>query len=354
MHWSNKRLSAFFLALAVLFLVGCSAKKTTQKLERYSDSFFGAFDCSVTVLAYCKSQERFDLLLSEVKDEYMHYHRLYDIYSTYPGTVNMKTVNDNAGIAPQKVSKEIIELLSLAKEMYSKTSGKVNIAMGSVLKIWHDVREYSSAFPENALLPDETLLEEAARHCNIDDLIIDREAETVFIADSEMRLDVGAVAKGYATECVAKKLLDEGWTHVSLNAGGNVRVLGEKPDGGAWNIGITDPDMSSAKGYADTVAVKSGSVITSGVYQRFFTYNGRRYHHIIDPDTLFPENSYLSVTVLTDNSGVGDALSTALFNMDLNSGKKFVEEHEGVEAMWILPDNSIEYSSGFRPERIDN
>ena len=343
----DKKISVVLLTLALLLLTGCGMREKAPKLERYSDSFFGAFDCTVTVLAYCESQEQFDLLLREVKDEYMRYHRLYDIYSTYPGIVNMKTVNDNAGIAPQKVGSEITELLRLAKEMYSATSGRVNIAMGSVLKIWHDVREYSTAFPENALLPDETLLEEASKHCNIDDLLIDAEEGTVYLADGEMRLDVGAIAKGYATECVAKKLLDEGWTHVSLNAGGNVRVLGEKPDGSAWNVGIIDPDVSSAKDYADAVALKSGSVITSGVYQRFFTYDGRQYHHIIDPDTLFPEMRYLSVTVMTGHSGEGDALSTALFNMDLDSGRKFVEEHEGVEALWILPDNSREYSSGF-------
>ena len=353
MNSSVKRIIALILPL-LLLLSGCGAIKSEESsLQRFSGSFFGCFDCTVTLIAFCRTQESFDALLAEVKEEFLRYHKLYDIYNSYPDIVNVKSLNDHAGKGALKVPEEILELLTLGKQMYSLTDGRMNIAMGSVLKLWHDVREYNNAFPDAAVLPDRAELEEAAAHCDIEKLIIDRENGTAELADGDMRLDVGAIAKGYAAECVARKLIDEGWVHVTLNAGGNARILGPKPDGSCWNVGIIEPDINSPKDYADAVAVEHGSVVTSGSYQRYFTYDGERYHHIIDPASLRPENRYLSVSVLLENSGMGDALSTALFNMDYEDGIRFTEGLDGVEAMWIFPDNSVKYSSGFRSGRID-
>ena len=331
------------LLLAILLLSACGK----AELTRFEGSFFGAFDCTISVIAYCESQEAFDALLTEVQSEFLRYHKLFDIYTTYPGLVNLKTVNDSAGKAPVAVPSEIMELLSLAKEMYDLTGGRVNIAMGRVLRIWHDIREYNTAFPDSPLLPDRELLEDAAKHCSIDALTLDEKAGTVFFADDQMSLDVGAIAKGYATERIAQKLLAEGYGSVSINAGGNVRVLGKKPDGSAWNIGITDPEPLSGEKNLRSVSLSFGSVVTSGSYQRFFVCGGRRYHHIIDGETLCPENRYLSLSVVTEDSGRADALSTALFNMDYADGAKFVAETEGLEAMWIFPDGTVKYSDGF-------
>ena len=331
------------LLLAAFLLSACGKTEAT----RFEDSFFGAFDCTISVIAYCENREDFDALLTEAESEFLRYHKLFDIYTSYPGLVNLKTVNDSAGETPVAVSPEIMDLLKLAKEMYTLTGGRVNAAMGRVLRIWHDIREYNTAFPNSPLLPDRELLENAAEHCSMDALILDESAGTVFFADDQMSLDVGAIAKGYATECVAQKLLAEGYTSVSINAGGNVRVLGKKPDGSAWNIGITDPEPLTGEKYLRSVPVMSGSVVTSGVYQRFFVCDGRRYHHIIDGETLYPENRYLSLSVVTENSGRADALSTALFNTDYEEGAKFVAETEGLEAMWIFPDGTVKYSDGF-------
>ena len=136
-----------------------------------------------------------------------------------------------------------------------------------------------------------------------------------------------------------------------LSVGGNVRAIGDKisDDGGhtPWAVGVQNPDLNADDQSVVVLDIKDKSLVTSGIYERYYTVDGKNYHHIINPDTLFPEHDYLSVSIVTKDSGVGDALSTAVFNMDLEAGKKFIEDYEGVEAMWILPDMSLVYSSGF-------
>lgn len=317
-----------------------------EKLEKFSGYVFEAFDTVITVTAYCPTQEDFDGLLSLAQSEFLRYHRLYDIYYTYPDTVNLRSVNDSAG-KTVSVPPEILDILCFSKEMHTLTNGKMNIAMGSVLKIWHDVREYNNTMPNDKRLPDMAELTAAAEHCGIDALEIDVDAGTVTLRDPLMRLDVGAVAKGYATERVAETLAELGYEHFVINAGGNVRCWGTKPNGQSWNIAVTDPQLASVGGSIGTIALESGSAVTSGSYQRFFEYEGQRYHHIIDGETLMPENRYLSVTVCTEHSDLADALSTALFNMEITEGQSFVEKQDGVEAMWVLADGTEVFSSGF-------
>ena len=351
----SKKIRAFLLILlAAAVLPGCgksalpqSAGAKEEAAQRFSGTIFDAFDTVITVTAYCRSQEEFGELMECAESEFMHWHRLCDIYFSCPDFANLRTVNDHAGVEPVAVPDELIGFLTFAKDMYAFTDGRMNIAMGSVLRLWHDIREYNNAFPDDIRLPDGEALKAASAHSSIDDLIIDREAGTVFLRDGEMSLDVGAVAKGYATERVAEKLAAMGCESFALNAGGNVRVGGAKPNGSAWVIAVTDPDLSSGERALGSVEVKNCSVVTSGSYQRFFDYEGRRYHHIIDGETLLPENRYLSVTVITRDSALADALSTALFNMEPEEGYAFVQSLDGVEAMWVLADGSEVVSPGF-------
>lgn len=349
----RKRFVAVILVLALAAaLTGCGMSASAPfgskpAAEKYSKYIFDAFDTVITVTAYCESQAEFDALMQTAEEEFMRCHRLFDIYFTYPELNNLKTVNDNAGIQPVKVSAEIMDLLSFAKEMYELTDGCVNVAMGSVLKIWHDTREYALAFPDDTRLPDMDELRAAAKHTSIDDIVLDEENGTVFLRDSEMRLDVGAVAKGYAAEKVAAALKALGYNSFAINAGGNVRIGGAKPDGSSWIVGITNPDLTDSATSLGSVKSAGGSVVTSGTYQRFFEYEGRRYHHIIDGKSLLPEERYVSLTVLTENSAYADALSTALFNMEPDAGYAFVASLDGVEAMWVDCDGEIRLTEGF-------
>lgn len=334
-----KRFAA--LLLAVLLLGGCTPKEPQQ--SRYQATFLELFDTVTTIVGYAPSEEAFRETSEAIRHALASYHQLFDIYNTYPGVVNLKTLNETAATAPVKVDKKIMELLAFCREVYNATSGKVNIAMGSVLQLWHEAREDGIADPANAKLPEEAALEEAARHTDLSQLILDEEAGTVFYADPEMSLDVGAIAKGYALEQVCKTA-PEG---LLISVGGNVRATGAKPDGGSWVVGIQNP--TGEDGYLHTVEVQDISVVTSGDYQRYYTVDGVSYHHIIDPETLYPGRLWRAVTVLCPDSGLADGLSTALFLLPQAEGQALLDKF-GCEALWVDSDNNLYYSPGFRDD----
>ena len=352
-----KKVISTILIMSIIFaqilaLSGCEKK---VELQKFSDYSFDYFDTATSIVGYEETEEEFKAVSEEIKALLKEYHRLYTIYNRYEGVNNLVTINDvNDGKHNVvEVDQKIIDMLVFAKEMYQKTNGNVNIAMGSVLKIWHVYRNAGIDDPVNAELPPMEELEEASKHTNIDDLIIDDENNTVFLADPKMTLDVGAIAKGYATEQIAKHLEAKGVTGYILNVGGNVRTIG-MANNDKWKVGIENPDTENEeKPYIEYLKVAGESVVTSGVYQRYYIVKGESYHHIIDPETLMPGTNYRSVSIITNDSGLGDAMSTALFIMDYEEGKKLVEATENVEAMWVMPDGEQRYSNGFKDYTFD-
>lgn len=330
---------ALILVLCLL-LPGCGLSQQQEK-KQYTATFLELFDTVTTIVGRADSQQEFEQISQSIHDELERYHRLFDIYHEYEGINNLKTINDNAGIAPVTVDMAIIELLEDCKEYYDLTDGRVNVAMGSVLKLWHEAREKAVADPANAQLPDEGALEDAAAHINPDAVVIDREASTVFITDGFVQLDVGAVAKGWATEQVAQNAP----SGLLISVGGNVCATGAKvePDT-PWVVGVQDPD--GGENYLHTLNIVNGCVVTSGDYQRYFTVDGKIYHHIIDPRTLMPSTYWRSVTVVCADSGLADVLSTALFLMPLDEGRALLKK-TGAEAMWVDADGEKYYSENF-------
>lgn len=161
-----------------------------------------------------------------------------------------------------------------------------------------------------------------------------------------MSLDVGAIAKGYSVEQVSKTAVEHGFDSGLISVGGNVRTIGYKGDDkGLWNVGIQNPDRGQPDLYY--VSLTDKSLVTSGNYIRYYTVDGKKYHHIINPETLFPTEYYDAVTIICRDSGVADALSTAVFNMPFEQGKELIESLPETEAVWIFPDGKTEYSSHF-------
>ncbi len=340
------KLTALLLACILLLGVLPSCAPKPQSYKAYSLDYF---DTATTITGYAKSQEEFDRISGEILAELGEYHRLYTIYHRFKGLENLCTVNElvEGQHRTVTVDRRIIDLLLYAKEMYTVTGGKVNIAMGSVLSIWHDYRELGMSDPASAELPPMEKLTEAARHTDINCLMIDEENSTVTITDPAMRLDVGAIAKGYAVEMVARSLEERGITGYVINVGGNVRTVGAKGDGSPWVAGIENPDTDAEEPYVAYLKLSGESVVTSGSYQRYYLVNGKRFHHIIDPETLMPAEGFLSVSVVCKHSGQGDALSTALFCMPFEEGLALVESLPDAEAFWVLPDGTTRQSDGF-------
>ena len=346
-----KKSRKYRLTLALLAVVcglsGCSGQKE-EKLTKYDTQFFELFDTVTSVTGYAKDEETFQSYVDVFYDELKEYHQLYDIYNDYEGVNNIKTINDHAGVEPVEVDDRIIQMLEEAVDMYKLTDGKMNVAMGSVLSIWHEYREAGIANPEQAELPPQEELEEAAKHMDITKMVIDPEKKTVYLEDPDMSLDVGAIAKGYAAEMASRKVEEAGLTHALISVGGNIRCIGTKPDGEKWVVGVQNPDTSSSERYLHRLGLDGMSLVTSGTYQRYYTVDGVNYHHIIHPDLLKPWDRYSSISILSADSGTADALATAVFNMELDDGMKLIESQDGVEAMWIEADGTEHYSSGFK------
>jgi thiamine biosynthesis lipoprotein len=246
-----------------------------------------------------------------------------------------------------KVDRKLIDFLLYAKQLHEATSGEMNVMMGSVLKLWHDCRSEASTSPSKARIPTADELNEAAKHTDISLLEIDEENLTVFISDPKASIDVGALGKGYATEKAAEHLRTVGADSYVLNIGGNIRIIGHKQDGGSWGTGIKDPADTSR--YATVIDIADTSCVTSGDYERFFSVNGKKYHHIIDKDTLMPSEYFSSVTIITPDSGLADALSTALFSMSYEDGLRLISAMSTkVEVLWIFPNGEMRMSDGFK------
>ena len=339
----KRAFAAILLAcLAVLqLLTGCAAP-AAQPLQRYEASFLNLFDTVTTIVGYAESEEAFRAAVQPIHDELLIYHQLFDVYNDYEGVANLKTINDHAGEGPVEVDRRIIDLLLLCREMYDATGGRMNAAMGSVLLLWHEARNAGLEEPETAKLPEPELLTAAAKHRDFDDVIIDEAHGTVEIADPQLRLDVGAIAKGYAVEQVARSA-PEG---MLISVGGNVRATGARPtDGSPWVIGVQNPDAEAGE-YLHTLYIVDSSVVSSGDYQRYYTVDGVRYHHIIDPDTLYPAAYWRAVTVICADSGIADALSTALFTLPMEEGQALLDRF-GAVALWVDFHGEILYSEGF-------
>ena len=320
---------------------------------KYTATFLDIFDTSTEIMGYAFNEKEFSDQAALLKEQLVFYNNLYDIYNDYDGVNNIKTINDNAGLSPVKVDPEIIELLRFSEEMYELTEGKTNIAMGSVLSIWHDYREYGSDNPDRASLPDITELKAAAEHTDIENMIIDEAASTVYLSDPEMSLDVGSIAKGFAVQKVIDYARAQGMDNILISLGGNIAGLGNRIDGTSFRIAIQNPDLDSDEAYIEKVDIADGQcVVSSGDYQRYYIVDGKLYCHIINPDTLFPADTFASVSVIAKDSGMADALSTALYNMSLEEGESFVNSHDDIEAMWVYHDGTKVYSDNFKASKI--
>ena len=333
-----KKLISIALIL-VLSAVCCSCGIPLN--NRYSKTFTELFDTVSTITAYDTDEKAFNEHYSAFYSRLEEYHKLFDIYNEYEGINNLKTLNDKAKNAPVEVDERIISLLEYGKEVYEISGGKTNICFGAVLSIWHTAQEKKT-------LPQNSRLKEAASHTDINSLIIDKENKTVFFKDEALKLDVGAIAKGWTAREICNWAKDNLWNSAMLSLGGNICTFGFKNNDGStpWNVQIESPDKNDKNGAA-VVKVHDKSVVTSGDYQRYFEVDGKRYCHIINPDTLYPAEYVRSVSVICDDSALADALSTTLFNMPINDGKELIEKTDGCEAVWVDKEYNISYSSGF-------
>ena len=352
MKWI-KKLCCFVFALCIF----CGCKHEPQK---FNTRFMGPFDTIFDIIMYTDSQKTFDSHVSFIEERFTYYNQLFDKYNDYSGINNVKTINDNAGIQPVVVEEELFNLIQSGIDDPKKYGNKVNIALGPVLEVWHDYRERT---PNDGSVPTLEELQAKNTLTDISKIKMDAENKSVYLEEKGMSLDVGATAKGYACELVKQELIAKGVDNFLISAGGNVvsygkraiqanasdlsEVLPECRD--YYTISIQSPLDEAYENVQAIAAITlhGQSVVTSGDYQRYYVGNdGIRYHHLIDPDTLYPTHYCRSVSIITEDSGLADFLSSTSFLMPVDQAKAMIEGLDGVEAVWLLNDGTITYTSG--------
>jgi thiamine biosynthesis lipoprotein len=352
-----KTTRSVIFALAVIFSLSAflasgkgwfAAWYSGEAKQKFSSEFFDTFDTIVIFTAYAGDKAEFEAYLKTVNDEMSRLHRLFDIYNDYEGLANIKTINDAAGGSPVKVETEILDLLDIAKAAYADTGGAVNAALGPVLTIWHDYRQRALSNGGVGDVPSYEELRSASNHLSPDDIEIDRDNSSVRLRYPDMRLDVGAMAKGFATQRATDLVKHAGLKSGIINAGGNVAVIGLPLDGReAWSIGVRTPTDESSSNVIDVLNLTGGAAVTSGSDQRYFVSGDRRYHHIIDPKTLYPAKGVKAVTVLHPDSAMADVLSTAAFILPYPEARETIERH-GADAVWVMDDGKMMMTDGYR------
>jgi len=360
-----------FVILSTLFLTvyGCGPKfenpnpdfceaGSIEGVYKCSKSWASVFDTTISLTLYVTESDTYDIveIFEEVYDMLWKYHVYFDKYNAYAGINNVYTINQNNDtetVIDQELFDAIEYVLAEEQTILLDEVSLFNIALGPVLNIWHDIRE--SCDVTRCPAPS---LEPFNAEFNIDpaDIILNFETRSISFAKPDMIIDLGGFGKGYVQEIVTD-YLDELNIRYLLNAGNsNVKSGGINPnnDDGFYYIALIEPSLeySFSSTYYVYLKVPGGmALVTSGNYQRFFIgiEDNVVYHHIIDPRTYLPGGEAMSVTIITEDGGLGDIYSTAVFLMSVEEGKAFVEATEGLEAIWYKTDGTVEYSSGFDP-----
>ncbi|MDO5018017.1 MAG: FAD:protein FMN transferase [Lagierella massiliensis] len=346
----KKLLSVLMITIVILTSCATNNNEVSEGYEKHKKTFFDVFDTIIDFTAYTKTQEEYDKYYELVKSEFERLHKLYNHFDSFEGINNIKTINDNAGIEPVKVDKDLFNLIKFSKNLTLNYSDNTNMAFGPVLEVWHNYREEGLKDPENAKIPTDEELKEANKFIDIEKVILDEEKSTVYLEEKGMALDLGATSKGYASQLIMEKVKEEGCESAILSAGGNIIALGKPVEEGRdkWSIGVENPNTKDEE--KEPIEIIRGTdltVVTSGDYQRYYTVDGKDYAHIIDSETLFPAEKYKSVTVIAKDSGIADYLSTTLFILDYEEGVELIKKFDDVEVMWVKKDKTIIKTKGF-------
>lgn len=302
-----------------------------KKDKEYTSKFF-YMDTYIYVKIYSNDSKKADRILKKVENIYKEYHELTDRYNSYDNIKNIYYIKNNKSDKEYiKIDKKLYDIIKYGLDYKEKSNGLIDIGMGNVIDIWKNYRDNKNGVP--------TLEElEIAKENEVEIILSNGK-----IKNNHPNIDLGCISKGYTTKIVGEYLEKKGIDKYLINAGGNV-LVGNNYKNKEYKIGIEDPDKKN-----DIFTVVKGnniSVVTSGGYERFYEYEGKKYSHIIDPNTLYPTDYMKSVTIITKDSSLGDILSTTLFLMDIEEGKKYINKIDNVEAIWYTNDNKIEYSKG--------
>lgn len=330
---------AILTVLALLLLAATAAVvHLTRSNEYQSDQFL--MDTLISIRVYGANTET---LKTAVREAFAEMRRIAELADHFPEpgssafqASDICRVNAQAGIRPVKVSADIFEMLQLSKNYAARTNGAFDVTIGPAMDLW-------GFGGKNPAVPPQAPLAKALKLVDSTSLILDPATRTVFLKRPGMKLDLGAIAKGYATEKAIRVIQRHGIKSALIDAGGNIRVLGKSPRNAPWKIGVKAPRKPGE--LAAVLSLEDSSAVTSGDYYRFFEADGKRMHHILDPRTGYPAGHSMSVTVVTKDAGVADILSTAFFVLEPEKGLQLAG-NLGVELLIITADGKVMQTPG--------
>lgn len=321
----KKAVPLFITILLIVSLISCSSPQKNEKLTVTGIYF----DTVIRIEAWGTKSST----LEQCKKICEYYENLF---SNKIETSEISKINASAG-NPVKVSTETLELISRGIDFCNLSGGKFDITIAPLSDLWN--------FTDNpdGTLPEQSAIEEARSHVGYKTIQVDQDACTVTINDPHAKIDLGGIAKGYIADQLKAYLKSEGVEHALINLGGNVLALGAAYDATSFRIGIQKP-FDEQNATIDIVEIKDRSVVSSGIYQRYFEKDGTIYHHILNPETGYPyNNNLLQVTIISDRSMDGDALSTCCFALGLKDGSTLIESLDNVQAIFVTDDYQLHY-----------
>lgn len=322
-----KRLLAVILAaLLTMAVSSCASQPKPYKESRF------LMDTLIEMTAYGS------LAPEAVKAAFDEFDRIHAIANQYDPGSQLSRINLAAGIEPVAVDNDLIIMLERSRELSDKLEGTFDVTVGPLVELW-------GIGNKGDFVPSDTEIGQVLPLVNYRLVQIDKSARTVFLPRKGMKLDMGGIAKGYATDRAVAVLKSKGVASALINAGGNVRVIGTRPDGKPWRIGVQHPRTPDAV-IAKLALNQWDTMETSGDYQRYIMKGNVRYAHILDPRTGKQPRELASVTMVMNNATDGDVFSTALFVLGTEKGLDALRQFPGVEAIFITPDGKVTVSLG--------
>jgi len=282
------------------------------------------FEITVVAKTQLEADKQIAIAIGEIS-------RIEALISSWKTTSETSNINKNAGVNPVKVSEELFSLIQRTLQISNLTDGAFDISYASMDKLW----KYDGSMTQ---MPSKEAIKKSVAKVGYQDIIVDPKNSTVFLKNKGMKIGFGAIGKGYAADKAKKLLISNGVSGGIINASGDINSWGSKPSGSSWQVAITNP-LNKNKAFA-MLPIKD-AVVTSGNYEKYVTFNSRRYSHIIDPRTGYPSQGIISVTVFAPKAELADALATSVFVMGAETGIDRINQLKAVECIIITDTGNI-------------
>ncbi|WP_433778353.1 FAD:protein FMN transferase [Flavobacterium anhuiense] len=322
----------FSYKISLFFLIACCLSAHSQVLRKRTTLLMGGrFDISIVDKDSISAEKNIDEVIAEIT-------RIENLISDWKPTSQVSEVNQNAGIKPVKVDREVFELTKRAIKLSEITNGGFDISFAAMDRIW----KFDGSMTE---MPSAEAIKKSVEKVGYKNIILDSTESTIFLKLKGMKIGFGALGEGYATDKCRAMMIAKGVQAGIINGSGDMSTWGKQPNGKNWKIGITNP-FKPEKILA-AIPLKEGAVTTSGSYEKFVVFNGKRYSHIINPATGYPATGLCSVTVFGPNAETANGLSTSMMVLGQKEGLLLLQKFPDYSCVLITDKGKIVKSKNF-------